>query len=114
MLFSCLSFVVYASFDEYIAVETLDGDNKYDAGEYGMQVRDLLSFIVAFDEAGSSKFLSYLLGLRLKFKGFIKNPLLDTISHVLFSCCLSLFRLMIKTYTSISQRGWHCPQLGIQ
>lgn len=29
---------VYESFKEYIAVETLDGDNKYDAGEYGLQV----------------------------------------------------------------------------
>jgi len=29
---------VYESFQEYIAVETLDGDNKYDAGEYGLQV----------------------------------------------------------------------------
>ena len=31
--------LVYESFKEYIAVETLDGDNKYDAGDYGMQVR---------------------------------------------------------------------------
>jgi ubiquitin carboxyl-terminal hydrolase 7 len=29
---------VYESFKEYIAVETLDGDNKYDAGDFGMQV----------------------------------------------------------------------------
>ena len=29
---------VYESFKEYIAVETLDGDNKYDAGNFGMQV----------------------------------------------------------------------------
>ena len=29
---------VYESFKEYIAVETLDGDNKYDAGQYGLQV----------------------------------------------------------------------------
>lgn len=33
---------VYESFKEYIAVETLDGDNKYDAGEYGLQVCVLL------------------------------------------------------------------------
>lgn len=32
-------FAVYESFKEYIAVETLDGDNKYDAGDFGMQVR---------------------------------------------------------------------------
>ena len=29
---------VYESFKEYVTVETLDGDNKYDAGEYGLQV----------------------------------------------------------------------------
>ena len=35
----CFFFLsVYESFKEYIAVETLDGDNKYDAGEYGLQV----------------------------------------------------------------------------
>ncbi|CAB4030548.1 Ubiquitin carboxyl-terminal hydrolase 7, partial [Paramuricea clavata] len=28
---------IYESFKEYIAVETLDGDNKYDAGDFGMQ-----------------------------------------------------------------------------
>jgi len=32
------SISVYESFKEYVAVETLDGDNKYDAGEYGLQV----------------------------------------------------------------------------
>lgn len=26
------------SFKEYCTVETLDGENKYDAGEYGLQV----------------------------------------------------------------------------
>jgi ubiquitin carboxyl-terminal hydrolase 7 len=35
---SSLYVAVYESFKEYIAVETLDGDNKYDAGDYGMQV----------------------------------------------------------------------------
>jgi len=32
------SISVYESFKEYVALETLDGDNKYDAGEYGLQV----------------------------------------------------------------------------
>ena len=35
----CVLISVYESFQEYIAVETLDGDNKYDAGDFGMQVR---------------------------------------------------------------------------
>ena len=30
---------VYESFKDYIEVESLDGDNKYDAGEHGLQVR---------------------------------------------------------------------------
>ena len=42
-LFVCLSFSlslpVYESFKDYVAVEQLDGDNKYDAGENGLQVQ---------------------------------------------------------------------------
>ena len=38
LLISIVVVSVYESFKEYIAVETLDGDNKYDAGEYGLQV----------------------------------------------------------------------------
>lgn len=34
--FYCL---VYESFEDYIRVETMDGENKYDAGEYGLQVK---------------------------------------------------------------------------
>ena len=29
---------VYESFKDYIEVESLEGDNKYDAGEHGLQV----------------------------------------------------------------------------
>ena len=29
---------VYESFQDYIKVESLDGENKYDAGEHGLQV----------------------------------------------------------------------------
>lgn len=29
---------VYASFDKYVAVEMLDGDNKYQSEKYGLQV----------------------------------------------------------------------------
>ncbi|KAF7489071.1 Ubiquitin carboxyl-terminal hydrolase 7 [Sarcoptes scabiei] len=28
---------IHESFDDYVAVETLDGENKYDAGDYGLQ-----------------------------------------------------------------------------
>lgn len=34
---SCVLISVYESFKDYVAAETLDGDNKYDAGEYGLQ-----------------------------------------------------------------------------
>lgn len=30
-------FVVYESFKDYISTELLDGENKYDAGEHGLQ-----------------------------------------------------------------------------
>ena len=29
---------VYSSFKEYVALEKLDGENKYDAGQHGLQV----------------------------------------------------------------------------
>ena len=31
--------VVTESFRDYVEVETMDGENKYDAGEHGLQVR---------------------------------------------------------------------------
>lgn len=33
---------VYASFDKYVEVERLEGDNKYHAEEHGLQVRHSL------------------------------------------------------------------------
>lgn len=35
---------VYASFDKYVAVEHLDGDNKYQAEQHGLQVLKLTIF----------------------------------------------------------------------
>jgi hypothetical protein len=32
---------VYASFDKYVEVEKLDGDNKYHAEQFGLQVNTL-------------------------------------------------------------------------
>ncbi len=32
------------SFKDYVSGETLDGDNKYDAGEHGLQVGDVLTW----------------------------------------------------------------------
>lgn len=36
--FFLFSLKVFESFVDYVAVEQLDGDNKYDAGEHGLQV----------------------------------------------------------------------------
>lgn len=33
---------VYASFDKYVEVERLEGDNKYHAEQYGLQVSILI------------------------------------------------------------------------
>lgn len=43
-------YIVIDSFNEYIKAETLDGDNKYDAGEHGLQVRrfQYLDYIFLF------------------------------------------------------------------
>lgn len=32
---------VYASFDKYVEVERLEGDNKYHAEQYGLQVNNV-------------------------------------------------------------------------
>lgn len=32
---------IYASFDKYVEVERLEGDNKYHAEKYGLQVKSL-------------------------------------------------------------------------
>lgn len=37
---------VFESFKDYVATEQLDGDNKYDAGEHGLQVRLHIPFKV--------------------------------------------------------------------
>lgn len=36
---TCRFSLVFESFKDYVATEQLDGDNKYDAGEHGLQVR---------------------------------------------------------------------------
>ena len=33
-----LCVIVHDSFKDYVSVESLDGDNRYDAGDYGLQV----------------------------------------------------------------------------
>ena len=39
MFINCiLSLIVLESFEDYVSVETLDGENKYDAGDHGLQV----------------------------------------------------------------------------
>ena len=38
MYSSVFSLIVLESFEDYVSVETLDGENKYDAGDHGLQV----------------------------------------------------------------------------
>jgi len=52
---------IYESFRDYVSTETLDGDNKYDAGSHGLQVRQgrrtlFYSFVV---DSFYSFFISY-------------------------------------------------------
>lgn len=43
---------VYASFDKYVEVERLEGDNKYHAEQYGLQVSFLyVSFLLYISES---------------------------------------------------------------
>lgn len=35
---------VYASFDKYVEVEQLEGDNKYHAEQYGLQVKHITMY----------------------------------------------------------------------
>lgn len=39
LIYAFCLFPVFESFKDYVATEQLDGDNKYDAGEHGLQVR---------------------------------------------------------------------------
>uniref|UniRef100_UPI00358F4AED ubiquitin carboxyl-terminal hydrolase 7 isoform X3 n=1 Tax=Myxine glutinosa TaxID=7769 RepID=UPI00358F4AED len=57
---------IYESFANYIAVEQLDGDNKYDAGEHGLQ-----------DAEKGVRFLSFPPVLHLQLMRFMYDPQTD-------------------------------------
>lgn len=61
--FLCLC-AVFESFKDYVATEQLDGDNKYDAGEHGLQVS-----ILALDQVFLHLFV--LMNIALDFIFFI-------------------------------------------
>lgn len=48
---------IYASFDKYVEVERLEGDNKYHAEQYGLQVGHLLLCSMAFYLGGCWRIL---------------------------------------------------------
>ncbi|ESO84027.1 hypothetical protein LOTGIDRAFT_184079 [Lottia gigantea] len=58
---------VNESFKEYVTVETLDGDNKYDAGEYGLQEAEKGVIFLKFPPV-----------LHLHLMRFMYDPLTDT------------------------------------
>lgn len=66
----CL-FQVFESFKDYVATEQLDGDNKYDAGEHGLQVRLDLNNLCVF----CVEFISVCLHLVLCFIYFCCIPI---------------------------------------
>lgn len=47
---------VYASFDKYVEVEHLDGDNKYHAEQHGLQVVQLTVFYKCYAYFNPSDF----------------------------------------------------------
>ncbi|KAL2326631.1 hypothetical protein Fmac_025689 [Flemingia macrophylla] len=50
---------VYASFDKYVEVERLEGDNKYHAEQYGLQINDRYEFPLQLDlDRDNGKYLS--------------------------------------------------------
>ncbi|KAF2299873.1 hypothetical protein GH714_005290 [Hevea brasiliensis] len=50
---------VYASFDKYVEVERLEGDNKYHAEQYGLQINDRYEFPLQLDlDRENGKYLS--------------------------------------------------------
>nr|XP_032816939.1 ubiquitin carboxyl-terminal hydrolase 7 isoform X1 [Petromyzon marinus] len=57
---------IYESFNDYVAVEQLDGDNKYDAGEHGLQ-----------EAEKGVKFLSFPPVLHLQLMRFMYDPQTD-------------------------------------
>lgn len=42
---------VYASFDKYVEVERLEGDNRYHAEQHGLQVRQHQSWLLQFSSS---------------------------------------------------------------
>ncbi|AQK39709.1 Ubiquitin carboxyl-terminal hydrolase 13 [Zea mays] len=50
---------VYASFDKYVEVEHLEGDNKYHAEQYGLQINDRYEFPLQLDlDRDNGKYLA--------------------------------------------------------
>ncbi|XWS57103.1 hypothetical protein CRYUN_Cryun09bG0142700 [Craigia yunnanensis] len=50
---------VYASFDKYVEVERLEGDNRYHAEQYGLQINDRYEFPLQLDlDRENGKYLS--------------------------------------------------------
>ena len=78
----CNLFVsVLESFRDYVTVESLDGDNKYDAGEHGLQVfmlvhsREVLSVKFSYPSV-----LTYVLGAQ-------KNCLIEKVLLSTYNIC---------------------------
>ena len=75
---------VYESFKEYTAVETLDGDNKYDAGEHGLQVKSLETRVQS-----GGHFSKY---LQVSYVRPSANSKTDLVPRVSLPCSTNIFK----------------------
>ena len=58
------SLTVLESFEDYVSVETLDGENKYDAGDHGLQVNTAQDYCMNL-VLNSSNLVKYFVGFFL-------------------------------------------------
>lgn len=104
IIISCFFFLVYESFKDYIAKESLDGDNKYDAGEHGLQEAEKGVIFSSFPPV-----------LHLHLMRFQYDPVTDSsvkfndrlVSHILIYFLLYLVIIVLKFF------GANCSFLSI-
>lgn len=82
---------VYESFDDYVELEMLEGDNKYDAGDHGLQ-----------DAEKGIRFISFPPVLHLQLKRFQFDPISEN-NIKINDRWGSIFRVSYRSYRSFPQ-----------
>ena len=93
---------VNASFRDYIAVETLDGDNKYMAEGHGLQVRRVLYHRLSSHSQTAKKgiaFISLPTVLHLQLKRFEYDPYRDMNYKINDRCGLFLILFLCRHFS---------------